>query len=571
MIVAIDHETYSRGDQIDVIRDKVVLTSVVFSDGREYLFEFGRYPDWLPELLQDSKVLKLMHNVAFDALFFQRDLGVNTENCWDTLATERLLTSGLEYDCSLNAVTVRRLGKSLNKGIRDRFSDPRYKSGILSFSPEMREYCMEDSRVLLPIYQQQQEEIKAKAQTVAANLENFMGIIVKDMRLRGIGFDKDLWYQYLDVIRGRKAAAEEAVWQALGIAYSHDVFGGVQGGITLTSRDRVLKVLRRNGIKLEDYRATTILYYLHKNIETQPECVVLRDILAFKKWAKAATWSWVDNVHPVTGRIHPNFNPQGTRTLRFSSQGPNLQQVTKPYEGVNFRHLFTAAPGYVMVGADYSQIEFRILAETTQEQRYVDAFLQGVDMHTLTAEAVLGRPLVDEKERNLGKAVNFGVTSFAGSYLALQGSALSYGMLIPKSTAQEYVAKIRQANRKVEAWGRKMLGLMKLQGYLETPCGHRRYLLHEDRETVARNTPIQMFAAGILKDSMVRIYKRFKKEGLDATIVLQVHDELVVECKESIAEYVRAVMVEEMEAAGRYWLKTIPVEVTSYISRTWEK
>jgi DNA polymerase I len=558
---AIDIETFAHGKDPDPYRDEILLIAVVFSDGLEFIWERHEVPPWFPELLQNPNIMKLAHNAAFECKFLLHNFHVRIENVWDTLAAERLLVAGKELPNDLASVAMRRLGKKLNKDIRKGFAYGRV-------GPQEKEYCLDDARVLLPIYDQQLKEIKANGQEEAARIENALAPIVARMELRGIGFDRPLWDKYLVIIEKKKTFYEQQVWKDLGLSYSNDMLSDDRcGGIPLGCRDRILPALQRVGIKLEDYRTDTLLNYYYR--KPNP---IIENILEWKKWEMRQRWTYPDKINSITGRIHASFNAQGADTMRFTSSEPNLQQVPKAVKGeeVNFRKLFCAAPGMFLIGGDYSQIELRIVAELSDEPVYLEAFTQGIDMHRRVAETALGRALKDDSERNLGKVINFGVAAYGGQEKAMLGAALDYGMLLTKSQATKYIKAIRDKNVKLEAWGKEVQALMIRQHYLQTPIGHRRYFPEkEERETVARNTPVQSFAAGIMKEGMVNIDQRLRKYG-DVPIVLTVHDEVAVEGPQEGSEEIQKEVVEGMIDAGHKWLKKVPTNIDSYCSETWE-
>lgn len=567
MILAVDIETNGAGT-IDVFRDKIILIGLVLHDGdksQEILLEQPvSLPAWIHQMLKDPSVVKLVHNVPFDMKFIQHKFGILAENCWDTLAIERLLTAGTGADCHLEAVASRRLGITLDKSIRKSFVTGR-------IGDAEREYCLQDARVLIPIWMQQADEVRRNRQQTAADIENQMGLIVTDMELQGIGFDRELWDDYVKIIQQRRDQIELNVTRELGLAYTPGMFGGIDPAVRLTQRDKVLELLAKRGIELPSYQAEDLLFYIH-GCENEENANLVKRILEYKKWDKALDWDYPRYIHPITQRIHASFNSQGADTLRIIASAPNLQQVAKPFsDEINFRHLFRAKEGYSFVGADYNQIELRALADVTNDEDYIRAFSEGLDLHKMAAEKVLGRELKSKAERNLGKAINFGIAAYGGGSKALMGSAADYDIFLTEREAKRYVAAIKAKNTVIERWGKRVTQDMLQLGHIQTPIGHRRYLPGEMRETVARNTHIQPFAAGIIKDGMSVIFKRLPGECDDAHIVLQVHDELLVECKDGEAERVQSVVVDELRVAGQRWLKKVPVEVDSYISKTWEK
>ena len=550
---------------LDPYNDEFLIISFVGDDGTEEVFD-KEIPQKFLDYLKDKRIMKIAHNASFDIKWMKHLYGVEVSNIWDTNGIERLLTAGKGLDCDLKSVAARRLNITLDKSVRTGIIR---SAGVIG--DKERAYCLTDSRVLLSIQAQQYLEARANQQLTAVEIENYLSLVVAEMELWGIRFDCALWTKYVREIEKEIAILQKQIWDYLHVSYSLDIFGCAVGGLSLNSRDKVLLALKRVGIVLNDYTSKTLFSYVLENTDNEKGKIVNK-ILEYKKWAKALSWDYISNVNPKTGRIHPNFNSQGADTFRFSSSSPNLQQVTKPFnEAINFRHLFRAAPGYKIIGADYSQIELRLLAELTDEPDLVAAFCDNVDMHTSAAENLLGRKLKDKTERNLGKAVNFGVRAYGGGPDALIGMGLKYGMLIPRADAVIYVKRIKDADKFVAAWGRRKKAEMIKQGYLQTPIGHRRYLIGEDRETVAMNTDDQMFAAGILKYGLVTLHKQLKKEYPKAKIILQVHDELVVECPEEDCEAVKKILEDNMNNAGKRWVKKIPISVDSYISNSWEK
>ncbi len=577
-VLAIDIETQGDDGDPDITRDKILIISAVWDDGTEYLFDAKAVPQWFLRLLEDPDVLKLAHSAPFEIAFLKRDYDVAVWPVWDTLGCERLLVAGLlGVSSGLKAVCERRLNRTLNKGIRDRF-----KLGASAIGDAEREYCLEDSRVLHPIYQQQKEELLERGQANAARTENVMAPIVAEMELTGIEFDAELWEQYLPLMKAQRNKALLFVWDALGCDYSTSLFGDPAGGVSLTSHNAILPALRKVGIDLENYRMKTLLEHI-LSTDNEDEQALLGNILCFKKWDKAYYgWNYPQHVSD-DGRIHAHFNAQGSRTFRFTSSKPNLQQVSRPLkddpilhrfgalEDVNFRHLFRAQKGWILIGADYSQIEMRVLAELTQEKMYIDAFVNGEDTHQAAAELILKRALRNKDERNLGKIINFGVVAFGGGVKTIRSGAIGYGMRVTMEEAKRYLETFRESNPRIEKWGKESLRFMMQNGYLQTPGGHRRWLHGEERPTVAKNTPVQMFAGEILKDAMERLYWELRVQDIPARFVLQVHDEVVLETPIELAQQTQEIVHVSMRDAGNVWLKTVPTEVDGYISATWEK
>ena len=272
------------------------------------------------------------------------------------------------------------------------------------------------------------------------------------------------------------------------------------------------------------------------------------------------------------GRIHSTFNQTETRTGRISSLEPNLQNIpVRTEEGRKLREYFTAEDGYVLCDADYSQIELRVLASIANDENMINAFKSGVDIHTVTASQVFGMPvnMVTPVMRSRAKAVNFGIVYGIGAF------SLSKDIGVTRAEADKYIKSYLAAYPSIASYMEKVIREAKQNGYVSTYFGRRRYLpelsssngmLRAFGERVARNAPIQGTAADIIKIAMIRVFERLKKEIPDSRLILQVHDELIVECKESDAQAVCLILAEEMENAAEM---QVPLTADAHSGKTW--
>ena len=236
------------------------------------------------------------------------------------------------------------------------------------------------------------------------------------------------------------------------------------------------------------------------------------------------------------GRIHSSFNQTETRTGRISSTDPNLQNIPVRTElGREMRKFFNARDGWMLVDADYSQIELRVLADISKDENMVEAFRQNQDIHSITASQVFDMPLdyVTSQMRSKAKAVNFGIVYGIGAY------SLAKDIGVSNKEAKNYIDSYLRHYSGIDRYMREVVEKAKETGYVETTFGRRRYLPELSAsngmtrafgERVARNAPIQGTAADIIKIAMIKVDKRLTKENLEARLILQVHDELIVEC-----------------------------------------
>ena len=271
-------------------------------------------------------------------------------------------------------------------------------------------------------------------------------------------------------------------------------------------------------------------------------------------------------------RIHSTFNQAETRTGRISSLEPNLQNIpVRRPEGKKLRKFFVAKEGYTLCDADYSQIELRVLAHIADDPIMLGAFESGVDIHTVTAAQVFDMPtdMVTPLMRSRAKAVNFGIVYGIGAH------SLSKDIGVTFKEAQQYIKDYLNTYKGVDRYMQETIEHAKEMGYVKTLFGRRRYLpelansnamMRSFGERVARNAPIQGTAADIIKIAMIRVSDRLKAESLDAKLILQVHDELIVECKEDLKEQVCRILEEEMQGAAS--LK-VTLSVDANFGKTW--
>lgn len=272
------------------------------------------------------------------------------------------------------------------------------------------------------------------------------------------------------------------------------------------------------------------------------------------------------------GRIHTNFQMTVTATGRLSSTEPNLQNIPVRRElGAQIRKMFVASPGKVLVDADYSQIELRLLAHIANDETMIAAFRSGEDIHAVTASQVFGVPLaeVTPLQRSHAKAVNFGIV------YGISAFSLAQDIGVFQSEAKAYMDSYFAKYHGVREYMTRVVEQAKADGYVTTLFGRRRDLpelkssnfnLRSFGERVALNMPIQGTAADIIKAAMVRVDARMRAEGLEAQLLLQVHDELIVECPAEEAETVKAILVDEMEHVVDY---RVPLLVDAKIGASW--
>ena len=307
----------------------------------------------------------------------------------------------------------------------------------------------------------------------------------------------------------------------------------------------------------------------------RPAHPIIEDILDYRQVTKLKS-TYTDGLLKVSdekGRVHTTFKQTGTATGRLSSTEPNLQNIPVRTElGRELRRFFKpATDDYVIIDADYSQIELRLLAHMSGDSNMINAFLGGTDIHTSTAASVFGvdAESVTSEMRKKAKAVNFGILYGIGAF------SLSDDIGVSRAEAQAFIDRYLSSYPGIDAYLKGTIAAAYEDGYVTTLFGRRRYIpelsgtnkmQQKFGERVAMNSPIQGTAADVIKLAMIRVDKRLKEEGIDARLILQVHDELLLEAHRSCADQARAILKEEMEHAVTY---TVPLDVDIHTGNTW--
>ena len=286
---------------------------------------------------------------------------------------------------------------------------------------------------------------------------------------------------------------------------------------------------------------------------------IIENIIRYRQMTKLKS-TYVDGLLSKideNGRIHTSFTQTVTQTGRISSVDPNLQNIpVRTALGRQLRHAFTAKDGCVLVDADYSQIELRILAHISDDPVMQNAFIENEDIHTITASEVFNLPpdMINPELRNRAKAVNFGIVYGIGDY------SLSKDLGIYRKEAKAYIDGYLNTYKGVKAYMTDIIEFAKKNGYVETLFGRRRYVpeIHSKNKQIqafasriSMNTPIQGTAADLIKIAMIKVYNVLKERNLKSKLILQVHDELIVEAPAEEAEEVSKILKTEMESAAK--------------------
>ena len=371
--------------------------------------------------------------------------------------------------------------------------------------------------------------------------------VLAEMETEGFLIDRKALAEFGEMLSGRIEQVQAGIYELAGETFN----------INSTQQlGRVLfEVLGLPPVKKTKTGYSTNAEVLDKLRGQHP---IIESILEYRQLTKLKS-TYADGLGKVIapdGRIHTSFQNTVTATGRLSSTEPNLQNIPVRTElGAQLRKMFVAPKGRVLVDADYSQIELRLLACMAQDQAMIDGFNHGEDVHTITASQVFGVPMeeVTPLMRRSAKAVNFGIV------YGISAFSLSQDIGVTVAQAKEYMEKYFQHYSGVRAYMDHVVEQAREDGYVTTLFGRRRWVpelkssnfnTRSFGERVALNAPIQGTAADIIKLAMIRVRDRLRTEGLEGRLVLQVHDELIVECPEGEAQRVCALVKEEMESVA---------------------
>jgi DNA polymerase-1 len=557
---ALDTETTST----DAMAADLVGIAVAMEEGQAYYIPVGHVPgagsqlplDYVLEelrpVLEDASVSKYAHNAKYDLTVLTRH-GIDVKGlAFDTMIAEWLIDPasrnlGLKnlawarLNVEMTPITVL-IGKGKNQITIDRVP-----------IEQVSQYAGADVDMTYRLVSMLKPELEEKELwRLFTEVEMPLVPVLVEMDMKGVALDVPFLQNMSGQLQERLAALEKEIHDQVG--YSFNINSTQQ----LSDALFVKLGLPTKGVrKTASGHCSTAASVLEKLKGQHP---IIGLILEQRELAKLKS-TYVDAlpqlVNPRTGRVHTSYNQTGTVTGRVSSSDPNLQNIPIRTElGRQVRRAFVAGEGSVLLAADYSQVELRIMAHISRDPTLLEAFRRGEDIHTSTAAAVMGVPAeaVTPEMRRLAKSVNFGLSYGQGSRGLAQQTGLSY------EEADRFIKTYFDKYPKVQDYIERTKHQADEQGYVETLLGRRRYFPELQRDQVrghiiaaahrmAINAPIQGTAADILKIAMLRLHQALHERNLKSRMTLQVHDELVLEVPEDEIDTVTPLVKEVMEGA----------------------
>lgn len=507
-------------------------------------------------------------------------------NVFDCMIAERVIAPESKWGNRFEDLALQYLNVQLDKSVRQSFQGKR--SG--KFTDQQIKYSAEDVDYLFPLYEMQLEKLKELRMEHIADLEFDLITVVSSMELAGVPVNPTMWKE---VIEDYRKEHEQVRKKTLSLFTGVDEFDQQMGffgdgpemlhgvkALNLGSPDQLKKAFAKIGVPVANTKEQTIAQIDH------PAAKSLLEYRGLDKLMTSYGDSFLEKIHPFTGRIHADWHQVGTETGRFSCSKPNLQQIPP-----KLRACVGGEEDWELIGADFSQMELRILAEESKDPILVDAFTSGRDIHTVTASTMFNIPeeTVTKEQRYAAKTLNFGIAygMKARKFMdmmnaeAIKDGRKTITIKEAKDILEKFKGTYKVANAYLDAIGWKSVRELRTQ----TRFGRKRFFtkvptdIHPDEyrgriEAMKRqgaNMPIQGTNADITKMAMIRVHDELKDYGFKGSIILQVHDEIVVLAHKSQTETIIPIVTEAMVEAGQKLLPTIPVVVDAYASDYWKK
>lgn len=539
-----------------------LLGAAVCTEEREVWFASGG--EETEELRQELEELSGRCRVSsFDIKrqydFLRQD---TTERYFDILIGAYLLNP-LKSDYDLETIASEHLG-TLIPGRAESLGKRTFSQSARELPEKFFEYCCYGAYVsaaAAEVLQRRLEE--AGMAELMHEVEIPLSLVLYDMEREGVRVRREELKAYGDALVERIAELEQAIHTQAGVEFN------------INSPKQLGEVLF-DTMQLPGGKKTKTGYSTAADVleKLSGEYPIVKDILEYRGLTKLKS-TYADGLAAYIGedeRIHTSFNQTITATGRISSTEPNLQNIPMRMElGRRIRKVFVPAEGCVLMDADYSQIELRVLAHMSGDEQLIEAYRTEQDIHRITAAKVFHTPFeeVTELQRRNAKAVNFGIVYGISSF------GLSQDLSISKKEAAEYIDQYFETYPKVKTFLDELVSAAKKQGYVTTMFGRRRpipelassnFMQRSFGERVAMNSPIQGTAADIIKIAMIRVWRALREAGLKSRLILQVHDELVIETCLEEEERVRRILTENMKAAAEL---AVTLEIDLHTGKNW--
>ena len=547
----------------DIFNDRIVGLSLAVEPHKAWYVPFKEehtfeYAGIVRPLFEDERIAKIGQNIKFDLMVLRR-LGIEIRGRkYDTMILHYLLDPESRHN--MNALSERYLNYKpieietlIGKGSKQLTMD-------LVNVERVKEYAAEDADVTLQLKHVLYPQVeKIGLQHLYFEVEEPMIAVLADIEMAGVRIDSEALAVYAVELNRKLAELEAAIRTEAGEP-NLNINSARQLGEVLFAKMRIAEKPKMTRTK----QFCTDEEYLQSFARKHRIVDLILEYRGVKKLLSTYVEALPQLVNRTTGRIHTSFNQAVTATGRLSSTNPNLQNIpVRDDMGRRIRKAFIPSDDdHLLLSADYSQVELRLMAHLSGDESLISAFEHGEDIHTATAAKLFNKPLgeVTPEERRRAKTANFGII------YGISAFGLSQRLEIPRKEAKEIIDGYFASYPKVKEYMDNVVAKAKEEGFVSTIFGRRRYLNDiSSHNAVARglaernavNAPIQGSAADIMKIAMIDVHRRFAAEGIRSRVILQVHDELVVDMLRSEQERVTKIVTECMESAAQLKVRLI--------------
>ena len=531
--------TYDGGIKISDSNSPAVCYYIPLNHNIENQLSAGYVFEKLKPIFESENIKKILHDTKKEL----NVLGCVNGVVFDTMLASYIKDSGANNDFDIQC--MERINHILSSMVTDnkkaKFADYDIES--------VKNYTSDCTASLFNLTKYWLENLDEKELKILSDIEIPLSYVLSDMEKTGVSVDRAYLQELTSELDKQITNLEGQIYELAGEPFN--INSPKQVGEILFDKLE-LKSSKKRG-KTKNSTSAEVLNALAQEHE------IARLILEYRKYAKLKstyTEALPALIDSKDDRIHTTFNQTVTTTGRLSSSNPNLQNIPiRTPEGNKIRRAFVPkdTQNYLIMSADYSQIELRLLAHVSGDENLINAFKSGIDVHTLTASKVFGVPVeeVTKEMRYKSKAVNFGIVYGQSKY------GLAKALKITADEAQNFIDKYFLAYPKIQLYMQAMVELVQKQEYVETIFGRKRYLadeinspngmIREFAKRAAINHPMQGSASDLIKIAMIDFYKKLKDNNLKSKLILQVHDELVVEVEKSELETIKKLILEAME------------------------
>lgn len=500
---------------------------------------------------------------TFDIKSRYRYLARTETDCYFDILIAAYLLNPLKSDYDIESIAGEHLGLMI-PGRAEVFGKGTFREGYASAPEKCAEYACYGAYVAWAAKSILTEKLKqAGMYKLFTEIEMPLSLVLFEMEQVGMLVRPEELKEYGERLIGRIAELEAQIYREAGERFN------------INSPKQLGEILFEK-MKLPGAKKTKTGYSTAADVleKLAPEYPIVSDILEYRGLVKLKS-TYADGLAAcigTDGRIHSNFNQTITATGRISSTEPNLQNIPMRMElGRQIRKVFVPAEGFLYTDADYSQIELRVLAHMSGDEQLIEAYRSEQDIHRITASKVFHTPFdeVTDLQRRNAKAVNFGIVYGISSF------GLSQDLSITKKEAEEYIEQYFKTYPGIKSFLDGLVEKAKQCGYAETMFGRRRpipelssnnFMQRSFGERIAMNSPIQGTAADIIKIAMIKVWKALKEKGLRSKLILQVHDELLIETAREEAEQVGRILSEGMKSAANL---LVELEVDMHTGKNW--